>query len=393
MEMNRRDLLRYALRAPAALAAARLFGSGGGALLRAQTLDDGVLPSPEDSGIDHIVFVMMENRSFDHFMGWLPNADGLPPDGLVYVDRGGNPYSTYPLVPDYTGQGFADPNHSYSGSRVDYNGGAMDGFLKASGNDIYCIGYYVESDHAFLAPLARQYTTCDRYFSSFLGPTYPNRLFAHAAQTDRLSNTSALATMPTIWDSLAAAGISGRYYAQGTPFLRLWGSQYAGITGTWEEFLDDAAAGTLPAVSFVDPKGGFDDHPHSDIRTGDDWLNQTFSAVNSGPAWPSTVVIITFDEGGGFFDHVAPPRAAAPNGVDPDVDDDGNVLLGFRVPAIIASPFSAGTPDDPTVSHLPFDHTSVLKLIEWRWDLAPLTARDASDDVGNLACALTFQGV
>ena len=146
-------------------------------------------------------------------------------------------------------------------------------------------------------------------------------------------------------------------------------------------------------MAFVDPRGGFDDHPHADIRVGDNWLNQTFSAINNGPAWPSTVVVITFDEGGGFFDHVAPPRVVAPNSTDPDVDADGNVLLGFRVPAFIASPFSVGNPDDPLVSHLQFDHTSVLKLIEWRWGLSPLTARDASDDVGNLACALNFGGL
>jgi len=393
MRIDRRDLLRYAVRTPAALMAARLLGSNG-AVARALTSDDCALPAPDDSGIEHVVFIMMENRSFDHFMGWLPNADGLPPDGQIYLDRDGNPNGIYPLAPDYTGEGFSDPNHSYSGSRVDYNNGAMDGFLRAGGYDIYSIGYYVDSDHSFLAPLALQYTTCDRYFSSFLGPTFPNRLFAHSAQTDRLSNTSNLTDAPTIWDRLADAGISGRYYAQGTSFLLLWGpTRYRDITRTWQQFLDDAASGTLPAVAFVDPRGGFDDHPHADIRVGDNWLNQTFSAINNGPAWPSTVVVITFDEGGGFFDHVAPPRVVAPNSTDPDVDADGNVLLGFRVPAFIASPFSVGNPDDPLVSHLQFDHTSVLKLIEWRWGLSPLTARDASDDVGNLACALNFGGL
>ena len=154
---------------------------------------------------------------------------------------------------------------------------------------------------------------------------------------------------------------------------------------------------TLPAVSFIDPiytvlddGTGNDDHPHADIRKGDRFLYDTFEAVANGPNWPNTVFIVNFDEWGGFFEHVAPPRAAAPNNVDPDLIN-GKALLGFRVPTVIASPFSAGASNDPRVSALVFDHTSVLKLIEWRWGLAPLTARDASNDVQNLAYALNFE--
>src|SRR5262249_32957400 len=103
----------------------------------------------------------------------------------------------------------------------------------------------------------------------------------------------------------------------------------------------------------------------------------------------NTVLVVNYDEWGGFFDHVDPPRAAAANDTDPDLVD-GKALLGFRVPTVIASPFSRGNPDDPRVGHSVFDHTSVLKLIEWRWGLPPLTARDASSDVGNLVDALDF---
>src|SRR5207249_11000394 len=138
--------------------------------------------------------------------------------------------------------------------------------------------------------------------------------------------------------------------------------------------------GQLPAVSFVDPRFtivddgvGNDDHPHSDIRRGDAFLAQAFGAVASGPDWPTTVFIVTFDEWGGFFEHVAPPRAAAPNRVDPDIVD-GKALLGFRVPTVVASPFTRGDAGRPRVDHNVYDHTSVLKLIEWRWKLAPLTA-------------------
>jgi phospholipase C len=132
-----------------------------------------------------------------------------------------------------------------------------------------------------------------------------------------------------------------------------------------------------------------DDHPHADIRAGDAFLSSVFHALSRGPSWSSTVLVITFDEWGGFFDHVPPPRAAAPNGVDPDVVD-GRALLGFRVPVVVASPFTRGFPLFPRVSSMTFDHTSILKLIEWRWNLSPLTARDGSDDVGNLTSVLRF---
>ena len=107
-------------------------------------------------------------------------------------------------------------------------------------------------------------------------------------------------------------------------------------------------------------------------------------AVASGPKWANTVFIVNFDEWGGFFDHIAPPRATAANNVDTDLVN-GKALLGLRVPTVVASPFSLGNPANSRVSAWVFDHTSVLKLIEWRWALVPLSPRDASSDVNNLA--------
>ncbi|HEY4816998.1 MAG TPA: alkaline phosphatase family protein, partial [Candidatus Acidoferrum sp.] len=294
------------------------------------------LPNPGNSRIDHVVVVTMENRSFDHLLGWLPNADGKQA-GLTYVDKQGVAYPTHSLSGDYTGCPHPDPDHSYGGGRVEYDHGKMDGFLRAGTNDIYSIGYYGQKNIPFYAALARHYTTCDRYFPSILGPTFPNRLFLHAAQTDRLSNTPALTTLPTIWDRLAAAGVSANYYYSNLPFLGLWGPKYVGIARPYDDFLLAASAGTLPAVSFVDPiytvlddGTGNDDHPHADIRKGDRFLYDTFEAVAKGPKWPNTVFVVNFDEWGGFFDHVAPPRAAAPNHVDPDLVN-GKALLGIRV--------------------------------------------------------------
>jgi phospholipase C len=350
-------------------------------------------PPPARSGIEHIVVVMMENRSFDHLLGWLPNADGRQ-SGLTYADSAGALHDTYPLAPDFMGCSHPDPDHSWEGGRVEYNQGAMDGFLRAGMNDDYAIGYYEENDRPFFNALARAYTTCDRFFAAIMAETYPNRIFQHAAQTDRLHNTLDLSTLPTIWDRLIEEGISARYYFSDVSFLALWGAKYLPIMRPYTQFLADAAAGSLPSVAFVEPRFIDDDtgtsgsdHPHADVRVGDAFLADTFQAVASSPNWPTTVFIATYDEWGGFFDHVTPPRAAAPNDVDPDMVD-GKALLGMRVPVVVASPFSRGDDASPRVVSDVFDHTSVLKLIEWRWHLQPLTARDASADIGNLLSVL-----
>jgi phospholipase C len=175
-----------------------------------------------------------------------------------------------------------------------------------------------------------------------------------------LTNSVDLTDLPTIWDRLAESGVSGTYYHSNVPVLALRGLKYLGISAPYEQFLADASHGMLPSVSFVDPRFTLldldtanDDHPHSNVKRGDSFLAQTFQALATGPKWPSTVVVITFDEWGGFFEHVPPPRAARPAG-DPDADAvDGKVLLGFRVPAIVASRFSLGNPGQPRVQHSP----------------------------------------
>lgn len=395
MRINRREMLKNAGLASGAALFGAACGSGKFMSMQNPSPSSTALPNPADSGIDHIVVVTMENRSFDHFMGWLPNADGKQA-GLTFVDSNGVSHSTQSLSGDNTGCPHPSPDHSYNGGRVEYDNGAMDGFLRAGNNDVYSIGYYGEADIPFYAALARNYTTCDHYFASILGPTFPNRLFLYAAQTDRLGDTVDFSSLPAIWDELAAAGVSANYYYSNVPFTALWGTKYLGISKLYPEFLAAAATGTLPAVSFVDPKytilddgTGNDDHPHADIREGDQFLYQTFQAVANGPKWANTVFIVNFDEWGGFFEHVPPPRATAANQVDTDIVN-GKTLLGFRVPTVVASPFTKGNASSPSVNSMVFDHTSVLKLIEWRWGLSPLTPRDASSDISNLANALNF---
>jgi phospholipase C len=339
------------------------------------------LPSPDSSGIDHIIVVMMENRSFDHFLGWLPGANGKQA-GLTYVDSYGAARSTYHLQ-DFQGCAHPDPDHSFEGGRVEYNNGACDGWLRAGENDVFAIGYYQSQDLALYGKAAPYWTVCDNYFSAIMAETYPNRFYQHAAQTDRIHNSTTISTLPTIWDRLAAAGLDGRYYFYDTPFTALWGTKYLSISRPFAEFLTDCAAGTLPHLSFVDPKfldegsgSSADDHPHADIRAGQSFLNQVYQAVTSSPAWGRTLLVINYDEWGGFFDHVAP-------GVAPDVNPAWG-LRGFRVPCLVISPRARRG----HVAHNVYDHTSVLKAVEWRWNLAPLTVRDAA--ARNIAEVLDF---
>ena len=389
MSVNRREFLRGAARVSAAALASTVSCS------RVQiNPGDAALPRPELSGIEHVVVVMMENRSFDHMLGWLPNANGRQA-GLAYLDNKGNSQPTERLD-FYVGCSHPDPDHSYAGGRTEIDGGKMDGWLRTGTNDSFSIGYYEEADLPLFAALARNFTTLDNYFSSILSSTGPNRIFQHASQTDRLSNTTDLCTLPTIWDRLQAAGVSCRYYYSNVPALSLWGTKYLGISSLYEQFAVDAASGGLPAVSFIDPAFtllddgmGADDHPHADMRRGEVFLRNVITTLAASPHWKGTVLVINRDEWGGFFDHVAPPRVIAPNAVDTDLAD-GKALLGCRVPTLIVSPFSRGNPASPRINSLLYDHTSVLKLIEWRWGLEPLTARDASDEVANLASALNF---
>ena len=339
------------------------------------------LPAPADSGIDHVIVVMMENRSFDHLLGWAPNADGRQ-SGQTFVDRYGVRHTSWHLT-DFQGCSHPDPDHSYEGGRIQFNQGKCDGWLRSGENDPYAIGYYARADLGFWGRAAADWTVCDRYFAATMAETYPNRFYQHAARTDRIHNSYATSSLTTIWDRLADAGLRGRYYFSDIPFTALWGTKYLPISAPFTQFLTDCASGDLPEVSFVDPRftdeasgTSGDQHPHGDIRAGEAFLAQVYDAVVGSPAWARTMLVINYDEWGGFFDHVPPARAAD--------DDPGNALRGFRVPAAVISPRAR----KGAVAHRVYDHTSVLRTIEWRWGLPPLTRRDAA--ARNLAEVLDF---
>ena len=330
------------------------------------------LPRPGRSGLNHIVVVMMENRSFDHYLGWLPGSVRRQA-GLSYLDANGDAHDTHHLSDDNQGCTHPDPDHSFEGGRVQLNGGACDGWLRSGDNDEFAIGYYKAEDLDFYRRAAPYWTTCDHYFAATMAETYPNRFYQHCAQTDRIHNSFDVAAMPTIWDRLAAAGVSGRYYYNDLPFIALFGTRHLDIARPFAQFLTDARTGQLPAVSFVDPKfvdegegTSNDDHPHADIRAGQRFLNTVYRAVVQSPNWDNTLLVINYDEWGGFFDHVRPTTTYDAR---PDL---GTQLRGFRVPCLLVSPFVKRR----TIARQTYDHSSILKMISWRWGLPPLTRRD-----------------
>jgi phospholipase C len=432
--LNRRKFLQISA------ASSGLAVTGTDLLSRAVANASSTVTSAGSRGVRHVVILMMENRSFDHFLGWLPGADGR--HDLTYVSAvDGNTYPNYPLAPDFQGCGYSDPDHSWEGWLVEYNYGKMDGFLQRpttpygypgvtlAAANTFPIGYYSNlnadgtrkalPDLPVTGALAEHYTTLDHYFCAFAGETYPNRFYQHAAQTDRDHNSEAPSTLPTIWDQLSpipnSDGIpTGGYYYRDAPFLALWASPAIepGATFKYQAFFhpfSDADAstaalsagtsfvaacqnGTLPNVCYVDPAfdsgvtgTGGDDHPLSDVRLGERFIADAYHALADNGYLDDTVLIVTFDEWGGFYDHVRPPQviddtnpADVMHAGDSATPTDGQLYpnysqLGFRVPGLVVSNLARPR---HIVHDGPFEHCSSLALIESTFGLTPLTARD-----------------
>jgi phospholipase C len=365
--VGRRDFLRTG----AGLAGATALGA---------TIASGCAPAPgplirrgpgPEVGIDHVVVVMMENRSYDHLLGWLPGGNSMPA-GATFLDDSGVEHEPY-RYPHWASCGEDDPGHSRAAGLRQLNGGACDGWLLDS-PDTYPVSYHTADQLGFWGPAAPAWTVCDNYFSAFMGPTWPNRFYMHCAQTQADRNLIVPVDMTTIWDRVASVGLEGRYYFSDAPFAALLGLRHLLVSRTFDQFLLDARQGRLPHVSFVDPRFAIsapfgtsnDYHPFSDIRTGDEFLHTVYEAVTRSPNWERTVLVVTFDEWGGFADHVVPSVAA-------DLRPEFG-LRGFRVPCLVASPLARRG----HVAHGEYDHASILSMIEWAFDLEPLTPRDAA---------------
>jgi phospholipase C len=346
------------------------------------------LPSPRNMPVDTFVVLMMENRSFDHYLGWLPNADGRQ-GGLSYVDTAGKTWSTRPLAPDWQGCGHPDPDHSWDGGRGQLDGGKCDGFLK-TGNDVFAISYYEEKDLGFIPAAAKAFTTFDQFHCSLMGPTLPNREYMHAATSYGLRDnqlppqTQYQTGFPdtTIFAALSAKGISNRYFFSDVPVSALWGAPGLARSGPVAEYYERCATGTLPNVSFVDPNfaGSVgedpglsgDEHPHGDVRAGQAFMADVVHAFMQSPQWKRGALFIVYDEWGGFFDHVAPPRVPDDRNATNIADDYG--LMGFRIPAVVVSPYVRRG----HVAHTTYGFESILKMIEYRFGLGSLNKRDAA---------------
>ncbi len=361
-------------------------------------LEPRALPRPEDSGIDHVVVLMMENRSFDHFLGWVPGADGRQA-GILAPDRAGVLQSTYAMLEGHAspwqGCGSADPNHGYGAGRVHLNAGKMDGWLLTDPTqlgDTLPLGYYRRQDLPFYSAAVEDWTVCDRYHHALIAGTWPNRFYMHGGDNDFVDGDGIekQSHIPTLWDALAEKGLQGRYYFGNLPFVALWGTKYLTMARPLETFFLDAALGDLAPVTFVDPifESGApnalsnDDHPHSDVRAGQFLLNRVYNAVRSSPKWDRTLLIINYDEWGGFFEHVVPP-VMPPSEVDfATWQNDG--LLGFRVPCMLIGPRAFRG----HVNHDLLEPNAVLNFLSWRFGLKPIGSR--AQYAGNLATALNW---
>jgi phospholipase C len=354
------------------------------------------IPSPRNLPIDTFVVLMMENRSFDHYLGWLPGADGRQA-GLTYTDAAGQKFATHRLTSDFQGCAFLDPDHSWQGGRTELDGGRMDGFLKAQ-SDVFSIGYYTEADLPFSPHLARAFTVFDRFFCSLLASTYPNREYMHAGQSyGKIDNSVPLGTggqlgFPdtTIFNALSRAGVSNHYYYTDIPVSALWGAPGLARSSPVHTYYEQAATGTLPALSFVDPAfngesqgTSGDDHPHGDVRVGQAFIADVVHAFMASPQYQRGALFIVYDEWGGFFDHVVPPRV-------PDLRASANLdsdfgQMGFRIPAMVVSPYARRG----HIDHSTYGFESILKLIRYRYGLPPLTPRDLYTN--NIAAAFDFK--
>ena len=326
--------------------------------------------------IDHIVVLMMENRSFDHMLGYLSLEGGRADiDGLRASHANVHAGVTYP-VHHLRRTAFGpqqDPSHtgmSVAQQLQNNNGGFVDDYAQTHPGDPdvdLVMGYYNGADVPMYDFLAQQFCVCDRCHSSVPGATWPNRLYAISGRAagSKDSKRVPLYANKSFVRQLERSLVSWKFYSAWKPWsLALTDDHYRssefyepfGSSQRRYGFIGDALAGTLPAVSWIDPHFFVnDDHPPADIRAGQALVAQVYQALARGPAWQRTLLILSYDEHGGFFDHVPPPAAAD--------DDPAFRQFGVRVPMLLVSPWIAAG----SVSHQLYDHTSIIKTILQRF--------------------------
>jgi phospholipase C len=384
--------------ADAGLATARAACAFGAGDLPAKTLSD--FPVGSAIPIDHIVLVMQENRTFDHYFSSL-TVPGQTVDGASPTATNPDPEHASAPISRFHQPAlcFDGPNAGWTINHVDLDDGGMDGFTAQnvepddpSGGRV--LGYYDGTDLPFYYSLAQAFAISDRHFCSVLSTTYPNRLvytagtsFGETSNVIPPEQDDAGVGYPNVFKRLDDAQVSWTFYVQDQPptvalFPSTWAANMSHIAPL-AQFYSDADAGLLPSVSWVeasDFRGGISpaEEPPCDPQPGEAFVESVVRSLIASPQWPSSALFITWDEGGGLYDHVDPPAACIPDDIAPLIPDGGFQAqfdqYGMRVPFFVVSPYAKRG----YVSHQVTDHASILRFVEDRFNLPAMTHRDAN---------------
>jgi phospholipase C len=381
------------------------------------------------SSVQHVVVLMLENRSLDHMLGYLyADSNNVSPAGQAFEgltgtesnpDANGKPVTVFQITPSTPNPYYmpgADPGEGYMATNDQLFGSdanppadktpPMQGFVtdfaytlgwqsEEGGWTIYpgttendIMGCFTPQMLPVLSALAKGYAVCDHWYCSVPTETMPNRAFNLSGTSQgHMDDQTKTFTSPSIFGLLGKHNLTWGIYGYDAEPLTMdtftdIASAQGGTIGQFSDFAAASAAGSLPAFSFLEPSWsstGNSQHPPYNVALGEQLLHDVYETVRSGPAWPQTLLVITYDEHGGCFDHVPPPWGAVP----PD-NTVGEFGFGFdrfgpRVPTVLISPLIApGTVYRVPAGSMPLDHTSVLKTVEQRWGLPALTARDAA---------------
>lgn len=327
--------------------------------------------------IEHVIVDMQENRSFDTYYGFAPWAGSFGvPAGYSQPDGNGGLVKPYP----FTSLSTPDIGHSWTATHKEYDGGRMDGFYTTDG--INCMGYYTGAQLPFYYSLFATSTLCANYFCSLMGPTWPNRFYLASGTSGGITTNGiwgyGVFDYPMILDLLDAAGVTWKVYNIGwdsvpygnTDNVFVFWKNFANdnrTRGSQGQYYQDLKAGTLPQVSFMIPSyaRGWDEHPPADVSVGMGIQQDLITALQQSSAWASSAYILTYDEAGGYFDHVAPPQ----------LDAYG---LGIRVPTWVVSPWAKPGHLEGTL----YEHSSILKFIETVFGLPTLASVNHQFDAG-----------
>ena len=351
--------------------------------------------------VEHVVIFFQENRSFDHYFGTRRGVRGFADATLR------EPLPWHIDTATTNGACGPDPDHSWAGQHAAWNGGKNDGFAERMGTS--ALGYFGRVDLPYYWALADEFTLCDQYFCSVLGPTTPNRLYSMSATIDPqgagggpvIENLTGPFTWTTYPERLQAAGVSWRVYHQEDDYddnpLKFF-ANFQGLSETdplfdaamrnrpADAFAKDCASGDLPQVSWIVAPTAQSEHPSFPPAVGEDLTATCLAALMANPdLWSKTVFILSYDENGGFADHVPPP--VAPAGTAGEYVGDEPIGLGFRVPTTVVSPWSRGG----VVCSDVFDHTSTLLFLEQRFGVeVPNLSEWRRSTCGDLTTALDF---